>query len=56
MISRMKEWGYVPNKSQVLFSMDEEEKENALCRHSAREVSYCFWAYQDKPGDCQFAS
>lgn len=35
-IDRLKAAGYEPNKSQVLLDVDEEEKENALCRHSEK--------------------
>ncbi|RWR73241.1 pentatricopeptide repeat-containing protein, chloroplastic-like protein [Cinnamomum micranthum f. kanehirae] len=41
LIHRLKVAGYVPNKSEVLIDMDEEEKENALCRHSEKlAISY----------------
>lgn len=36
MINRLKKAGYVPNKSEVLFDMDEEEKEMALNLHSEK--------------------
>ncbi|MQL99245.1 hypothetical protein Taro_031960 [Colocasia esculenta] len=36
MLRRLKAAGYVPNKSQVLFDMEEEEKEDALCHHSEK--------------------
>ncbi|WCJ29711.1 Pentatricopeptide repeat (PPR) superfamily protein [Euphorbia peplus] len=35
-LSRLKKAGYVPNKSEVLFDMDEEEKETALSLHSEK--------------------
>nr|XP_010914963.1 pentatricopeptide repeat-containing protein At2g29760, chloroplastic [Elaeis guineensis] len=49
MICRLKEWGYVPNKSEVLFKMDEEEKENALCRHSEK-LAIAFGLIRTSPG------
>ncbi|KAJ8750438.1 hypothetical protein K2173_015577 [Erythroxylum novogranatense] len=36
MIDRIKQAGYVPNMSEVLFDMDEEEKETALSVHSEK--------------------
>ncbi|KAK6945036.1 E motif, partial [Dillenia turbinata] len=41
MICRLKQAGYVPDKSEVPFDMDEEEKDNALSLH--REASNCLW-------------
>ncbi|XP_049934110.1 putative pentatricopeptide repeat-containing protein At5g40405 isoform X2 [Nymphaea colorata] len=34
--SRLTLEGYVPNTEEVLFDIEEEEKQNALCRHSER--------------------
>ena len=36
MINRLKKAGYVPDKSEVLFDMEEEEKETALSLHSEK--------------------
>ncbi|KAL4204998.1 hypothetical protein AMTRI_Chr01g112490 [Amborella trichopoda] len=36
MVQRIKAAGYVPNTSQVLLDIDEEEKEQALCYHSEK--------------------
>ncbi|KAK6911664.1 DYW domain [Dillenia turbinata] len=36
MIEKLKLEGYVPNTSEVLFDIDEEEKETALCYHSEK--------------------
>lgn len=36
MMSRLKVAGYLPDKSKVLLDMDEEEKEDSLCRHSEK--------------------
>ncbi|WOL09011.1 pentatricopeptide repeat-containing protein [Canna indica] len=49
MISKLKGEGYVPNKSEVLFDMDEEEKENALCRHSEK-LAIAFGLIGTSPG------
>ncbi|THU52354.1 hypothetical protein C4D60_Mb10t03130 [Musa balbisiana] len=49
MYARLKEAGYVPNKSEVLLDMDEEEKENALCRHSEK-LAIAFGLMRTAPG------
>lgn len=41
MISKLKEAGYIPEKSEVLFEMDKEEKVTALSLHSNCEKSLC---------------
>lgn len=35
-ISKWKEAGYIPEKSEVLFEMDEEEKETTLSLHNEK--------------------
>ncbi|KAF8406992.1 hypothetical protein HHK36_006113 [Tetracentron sinense] len=49
MVRRLKAVGYVPNKSEVLFDMDEEEKENALSRHSEK-LAIAFGLISTRPG------
>ncbi|KAJ6816788.1 putative pentatricopeptide repeat-containing protein [Iris pallida] len=49
MMSRLKAAGYVPNRSQVLLDMDEEEKESALCRHSEK-LAIAFGLISTSPG------
>ncbi|XP_058074608.1 pentatricopeptide repeat-containing protein At1g08070, chloroplastic-like [Magnolia sinica] len=49
MVQLLKVAGYVPNKSEVLFDMDEEEKENALCRHSEK-LAIAFGLISTSPG------
>ncbi|OVA06548.1 Pentatricopeptide repeat [Macleaya cordata] len=49
MICRLKVAGYVPNKSEVLFDMDEEEKENALSLHSEK-LAISFGLISTSPG------
>ena len=44
MLCRLKSAGYVPNKSEVLCEMDEEEKENALSFHSEK-LAISFWTH-----------
>ncbi|KAK9101891.1 hypothetical protein Sjap_019145 [Stephania japonica] len=48
-LSRLKLAGYVPNKSEVLIDMDEEEKENALSRHSEK-LAISFGLISTSPG------
>lgn len=49
MIEKLKPAGYVPNTSQVLFSIDEEEKETALCQHSEK-LAIAFGLLKTAPG------
>ncbi|PRQ46486.1 putative tetratricopeptide-like helical domain, DYW domain-containing protein [Rosa chinensis] len=49
MISRLKKAGYVPQKSEVLFDMDEEEKETALSLHSEK-LAIAFGLISTNPG------
>ncbi|KAI3910331.1 hypothetical protein MKW92_033054 [Papaver armeniacum] len=49
MICRIKIAGYVPDKSEVLFDMDEEEKENALSLHSEK-LAISFGLISTSPG------
>lgn len=49
MISRLKKAGYVPNKSEVLFDMDEEDKETALNLHSEK-LAVAFGLISTVPG------
>ncbi|KAL4195294.1 hypothetical protein AMTRI_Chr05g63930 [Amborella trichopoda] len=49
MIGRLKLEGYVPNTSQVLFEMDEEEKEDAVSRHSEK-LAIAFGLISTAPG------
>ncbi|KAL5975240.1 hypothetical protein ACLOJK_031919 [Asimina triloba] len=49
MIQRLKVAGYIPNKSEVLLDMDEEEKENALCCHSEK-LAVAFGLISTHPG------
>ncbi|KAK9149736.1 hypothetical protein Scep_008493 [Stephania cephalantha] len=48
-LGRLKLAGYVPNKSEVLIDMDEEEKENALSRHSEK-LAISFGLISTSPG------
>ncbi|XP_042401801.1 pentatricopeptide repeat-containing protein At1g08070, chloroplastic-like [Zingiber officinale] len=49
MVGKLKEAGYVPNKSEVVLDMDEEEKESALCRHSEK-LAMAFGLIRTRPG------
>ncbi|KAF2310707.1 hypothetical protein GH714_016494 [Hevea brasiliensis] len=49
MISRLKKAGYVPNKAEVLFDVDEEEKETALSLHSEK-LAIAFGLLNTSPG------
>ncbi|XP_031269987.1 pentatricopeptide repeat-containing protein At3g62890-like [Pistacia vera] len=49
MLSRTKKAGYVSNKSEVLFDMDEEEKETALNLHSEK-LALAFGLISTSPG------
>lgn len=48
MINKLKEAGYIPEKSEVLFEMDEEEKETALSLHSEK-LAIAFGLISTKP-------
>ncbi|XP_009371401.2 pentatricopeptide repeat-containing protein At1g08070, chloroplastic-like [Pyrus x bretschneideri] len=48
MISRLKKAGYVPEKSEVLLDIDEEEKETALSLHSEK-LAIAFGLISTKP-------
>ncbi|KAK6941594.1 Pentatricopeptide repeat [Dillenia turbinata] len=49
MICRLKHAGYVPDKSEVLFDLDEEEKENAISLHSEK-LAIAFGLISTSPG------
>ncbi|XP_008242743.1 PREDICTED: pentatricopeptide repeat-containing protein At1g08070, chloroplastic-like [Prunus mume] len=49
MIERLKKAGYVPEKSEVLLDIDEEEKETALCVHSEK-LAIAFGLISTNPG------
>lgn len=49
MVGKLKEAGYVPNKSEVVLDMDEEEKESALRRHSEK-LAMAFGLLRTRPG------
>ncbi|KAK9268591.1 hypothetical protein L1049_000346 [Liquidambar formosana] len=49
MICRLKKAGYVPDRSEVLFEMDEEEKENALSLHSEK-LAIAYGLISTSPG------
>ncbi|CAI0446562.1 unnamed protein product [Linum tenue] len=50
MIERLEMEGYVPNTSQVLFNIEEEEKETALQYHSEK-LAIAFGFISTKPGE-----
>lgn len=50
MAKRQKSVGYVPDTSQVLFEIGEEEKESALLRHSEK-LAIAFGAFEYCQGD-----
>ena len=49
MIKKLKSAGYAPNTTQVLFDIDEEEKESALCQHSEK-LAIAFGLLKTAPG------
>ncbi|CBI28140.3 unnamed protein product, partial [Vitis vinifera] len=49
MMRRLKSAGYVPDKSEVLFDMDEKEKENELSLHSEK-LAIAFGLLSTTPG------
>ncbi|KAJ8752266.1 hypothetical protein K2173_003902 [Erythroxylum novogranatense] len=49
MIDRIEMEGYSPNTSQVLFDLEEEEKENAL-KHHSEKLAIAFGLINSKPG------
>lgn len=49
MSNRLKEAGYVPEKSEVLLNTDEEEKETALSLHSEK-LAIAFGLISTNPG------
>ncbi|KAK9083451.1 hypothetical protein Scep_029922 [Stephania cephalantha] len=48
-IEKLRLVGYVPNTTQVLFDIDEEEKETRLCRHSEK-IAIAFGLLNTSPG------